>query len=109
MAQPSDRRKVPRSAVNCPAQIIEANGAIRQALIVDRSGDCFGVSGENNYRPGEFMVLDIQYVGTFDCEIIWANEKRFGVRIQTDLKERDIAALAHFLEFAVRSSTPKPP
>ncbi len=100
MAQPSDRRREPRHAVNCPAQIIEASGETRQVLIIDRSSDCFGVSGENNYCPGDLIVLAIQHVGTFECQIIWANNQRFGIKIQTAFKERDIVALADFLDFA---------
>jgi hypothetical protein len=98
MTNVENRRRAPRLPVHWPARVVAADGTELQAVIADHSEGCFGVRCANSYGPGDSLTLSVPDIGTFVCDVIWANASRFGVRIRSEISEIGISELARFLD-----------
>lgn len=70
-------------------------------VIIDASAGGFCVLSKHQVETGEIIHLDLDAIGTFDCQVRWVATDRFGVQIidgAHELTTVDVDNLAQALD-----------
>jgi hypothetical protein len=88
----ADRRAYPRVPVALPA-FLQAEGERHFVQILDLSAGGARLNCAANFSCGTAVILDCGMVG-WAAEVRWQNGETLGLRFDSELDARDVAALA---------------
>ncbi len=97
-----ERRTQRRYDCYWPANCRRDGELVDRVVVVDASTGGFCIASSIEVRAGQIVVVELDEIGTFTCEVRWTASDRFGVVIQNaghELTASDVDYLAERLDW----------
>lgn len=97
-----ERRTQRRYDCYWPANCRRGEELVDRVIVIDASTGGFRIASSIEVRVGQIVVLELDEIGTFTCEVRWTASDRFGVVIQNaghELTASDVDYLAERLDW----------